>query len=233
MQKHTKNDLTKKLKINKATALYKAHILSLLLLCGSVLGVGTAGIVEFSNKGASQEAQYRGHFLETTIAVLLVAFIAIVMFEASKKIDKTSAYTALKYLKQIFKKNPELKKLENVLSDQKSLEVVAAYIFNNLRPSEQQDIHKIIEDSHILTSLINIDQKKEQERTKDLMVIEETKDKIINKINEHANPDNDFKPHPEFISGLETLLLGLSYNLDRQEIINMNRNISKQAQQGA
>lgn len=233
MEKHTINDLAKKLKINKATALYKAHVLSLLLLGSTILGIGVAGVVEFSNKGASQEAQYRGHFFETTIAFLLVAFIAVVMFETGKKIDRTAARTALKYLKQLFGKKPELKQFENVLSDQKSLEEVAAYIFNNLRPSEQQDIHKIIEDSHILTSLINIDQKKEEERTKDLMVIEKTKDKIINKINEHANPDNDFKPHPEFISGLESLLLGLSYNLDRQKVINMNRNASKQAQQGA
>ena len=227
MEKHTINDLAKKLKINKATALYKAHILSLLLLCGSVLGVGTAGIVEFSNKGASQEAQYRGHFLETTIAVLLVAFIAIVMVETGKKIDNTSARTALKYLKQLFGKKPELKQFENVLSDQKSLEEIAAYIFNNLRPSEQQDIHKMIEGSHLLSSLLKTESLSGTEKTKQIMAVENLKNGIIKKIEDHMSS------HPEFATGLESLLLGLSYNLDRQEIINMNRNHSKQAQQGA
>ena len=226
MEKHTINDLAKKLKINKATALYKAHVLTLLLVCASVVGIGTAGIIEFSNKGASQEAQYRGHFVETTIAVLLVAFIAVVMVETGKKIDRTAARTALKYLKQLFGKKPELKQFENVLSDQKSLEEIAAYIFNNLRPSEQQDIHKIIEDSHLLGSLLKLESLSGAEKTKQIMDIENLKNAIIEKIENHATV------HPEFMPGLESLLLGLSYNLDRQEVINMNRNASKQAQQG-
>ena len=227
MEKHTINDLAKKLKINKATALYKAHVLSLLLLGSTILGIGVAGVVEFSNKGASQEAQYRGHFVETTIAVLLVAFIAVVMFETGKKIDRTAARTALKYLKQLFGKKPELKQFENVLSDQKSLEEIATYIFNNLRPSEQQDIHKMIEDSHLLSSLLKTESLSGTEKTKQIMDIENLKNDIIKKIEDHATV------HPEFMSGLESLLLGLSYNLDRQGVINMNRNASKQAQQGA
>ena len=227
MEKHTINDLAKKLKINKATALYKAHVLSLLLLGSTILGIGVAGVVEFSNKGASQEAQYRGHFVETTIAVLLVAFIAVVMVETGKKIDNTSARTALKYLKQLFGKKPELKQFENVLSDQKSLEEIAAYIFNNLRPSEQQDIHKMIEDSHLLGSLLKLESLSGAEKTKQIMDIENLKNAIIEKIENHATV------HPEFMPGLESLLLGLSYNLDRQAVINMNRNANKQAQQGA
>lgn len=227
MQKHTINDLAKKFKINKATALYKAHVLSLLLLCGTAFGAGATGFIEYANKGTSQDAQLRGHIVEGFIILATICLVAIFMADASKKLDKNASRTALKYLKQLFSKNPELKKFENVLSDQKSLEEVAAYIFNNLRPSEQQDICKMIEDSHLLSSLLKLESLTGTEKTKQIMVIENLKNGIIKKIEDHMSS------HPEFATGLESLLLGLSYNLDRQEIINMNRNHSKQAQQGA
>ena len=93
-----------------------------------------------------------------------------------------------------FGKKPELKQFENVLSDQKSLEEIAAYIFNNLRPSEQQDIHKMIEDSHLLGSLLKLESLSGAEKTKQIMDIENLKNAIIEKIENHVG---------KFVVGIE------------------------------
>ena len=79
MKKHTINDLFKNFNINKATALYKAHVLSLLILAGTAFGAGACGFIEFANKGRSDDIQLRGHILEGGFVVGIVVLIAVFM----------------------------------------------------------------------------------------------------------------------------------------------------------
>lgn len=222
MQKHNIKDLFRNFNINKATALYKTHVLSLLMLAGTAFGAGACGFIEFANKDVSDDLKLRGHIVEGGFVVGIVALIAVFMSEVNKKLDKAAANTALKYLKQLFVNQPELKKFESVLSNPKALDKVAAYVFNNLRPSEQQEIHNILEESYLVAHMINqylknLDPKADIMDVKRITEVENLKDRVIEIIKNHA------KIHPEFRTGLETLLLGLDYEIYRDELAEQNR----------
>lgn len=223
MQKHTINDLFRNFTINKATALYKAHVLSLLILAGTAFGTGACGFIEFANKDATEDVKLRGHIVEGGFVIGIIAFIAIFMHEVNKKLNTAATNTALKYLKQLFISQPELKDFESVLSNPKALDKVAAYTFNNLRPSEQQQIHNMLEENCLVAHMINKNLKtltaqSKTTDTKQIMEIENLKDRIIEIIKDHA------KIHPEFKAGLETLLFGLNYEIYRDELTQYNKN---------
>ncbi len=222
MKKHTINDLFRNFNINKATALYKAHVLSLLILAGTAFGAGACGFIEFANKGRSDDIQLRGHILEGGFVVGIVALIAVFMSEVNKKLDKAAANTALKYLKQLFVNQPELKEFENVLSNPEALDKVAAYVFNNLRPSEQQEIHDILGESYLVAHMINqylknLDPKADVLDVKRITEVEKLKGRVIEVVENHA------RFHPEFRNGLKTLLLELNYKIYRDELAEQNR----------
>ncbi len=218
MQKHNIKDLFRNFNINKATALYKTHVLSLLMLAGTAFGAGTCGFIEFANKDVSDDLKLRGHIVEGTFVIGIIVFIAMFMSEANKKLDKAAVNTALKYLKQLFVNQPELKKFESVLSNPKALDKVAAYAFNNLRPSEQQEIHDILGESYLVAHMIkNLDPKADVLDVKRITEVENLKDRVIEVVKNHA------RFHPEFRVGLETLLLGLDYEIYRDELTEQNR----------
>ena len=133
-----------------------------------------------------------------------------------------SAPAALKYLKQLFVNQPELKEFENVLSNPEALDKVAAYVFNNLRPSEQQEIHDILGESYLVAHMINqylknLDPKVDVLDVKRITEVEKLKGRVIKVVENHA------RFHPEFRNGLKTLLLGLDYEICRDELAEQNR----------
>ena len=222
MQKHTINDLFRNFNINKATALYKAHVLSLLILAGTAFGAGACGFIEFANKDVSDDLKLRGHIVEGSFVIGIIVFIAVFMSEINKKLDAATANTALKYLKQLLVKQPELKNFESVLSNPKALNKVAAYTFNNLRPSEQQEIHNMLEESYLAAHTINqyiknLELKKDTVDITRIMEVENLKDRIIEVVKNHA------RFHPEFRVGLETLLFSLDYEIHRDELAEYNK----------
>ena len=108
------------------------------------------------------------------------------------------------------------------MSNPEALDKVAAYVFNNLRPSEQQEIHDILGESYLVAHMINqylknLDPEADIMDVKRITEVENLKDRVIEIIKNHA------KIHPEFRAGLETLLLGLDYEIYRDEQAEQNR----------
>jgi NhaP-type Na+/H+ and K+/H+ antiporter len=121
---------------------------------------------------------------ENPVLVLNVVFIGLVaclilgsLLPEYNKANKFAGTSARNYLKKIIAEHPEFKEYEYILSDPATMKRIAAVIANELRPSEQKRILKLVRK-------INLDSS-----DREIMI---THNKIAEIVKEHALFDPGF-----------------------------------------
>ena len=142
----------------------------------------------------------------SSVSVLFAAMFLFCFLEMRGLANKFSLRTAHSYIKRLIEDHPELSEFESILNNPDALKRLAAMISNELRPSEQKQVSKILDEIN------KIDPNDTEKGTK----LENIRQNICDVIQSHA------MVHPEFIEKVHNTVLSENHKayIRQQQIKN-------------
>lgn len=166
-------------------------IVALLFGVGIYGAVNSAVSLNRDTKGNKNVGSYILISGFSSVGVLLAAMFLFCVLEMRGLANEFTSRTVRLYIKRLIQEHPELSEFQSVLDNPDALKRLAAMISNELRPSEQKQV------SRILDEIEKIDPNDAERETK----LENIRQNIGDIIKSHA------MVHPEFIEKVRSVVL--------------------------